>query len=67
MLKKSYCYALQDKRNRYVQDVEADPQIAFRTLTFRTKRDAIAWLSINSYWKTKASVVKVKIKIEGMP
>lgn len=63
-MKKQNAWALKNKTNGFVKSPltkhfwEAD-----RTLLFRTKKQAEAWLASNTFWNPKAEVVRVVITI----
>ena len=60
---KKVCWALQYQRG-FVQDL-SDPTQPLKTLLFRTRNHALAWLEDNPYWvKLKATPVRVKVMIE---
>ena len=60
---KKLCWALQYQRG-FVQDLSYPIQ-PLKTLLFRTKNHATAWLEDNPYWvKLKATPVRVKVTIE---
>ena len=60
---KRVCWALQYQRG-FVQDLSYPIQ-PLKTLLFRTKNHALAWLEDNPYWvKLKATPVRVKVMIE---
>ena len=60
---KKVCWALQCQRG-FVQDLSYPIQ-PLKTLLFRTKNHALAWLEDNPYWvKLKATPVRVKVMIE---
>ena len=60
---KKECWAI-EHRGRFVQE-QGDPSNPVRTLLFRTRLHAIAWLEDNPYWvRLKAKPVRVRVKIE---
>jgi len=60
---KKLCWALQYQRG-FVQDL-SDPTQPLKTLLFRTRNHADAWLEDNHYWvKLKAIPVRVKVTID---
>ena len=60
---KKLCWALQYQRG-FVQDLSYPIQ-PLKTLLFRTRNHATAWLEDNPYWvKLKATPVRVKVMIE---
>ena len=61
---KIVCWALQDKRGRYVQHDAVVHFEAMRTVTFRSRREALAWLAEDRFWFGRAKPVKVKIEIK---
>lgn len=61
---KLICWAIQDKRGRFVQHDAVVHFEAMRTVTFRTRKEALIWLNQDHFWKGKAEPVKVKITIQ---
>ncbi len=61
---KLICWALQDKRGRFVQHDAVVHFEAMRTVTFRSRKEALLWLDNDRFWKDKADPVKVKITIQ---
>ena len=61
---KIICWALQDKRGRYVQHDAVVHFEAMRTVTFRTRKEALAWVKEDRFWHGRAEPVKVKITIQ---
>ena len=60
---KKLCWALQYQRG-FVQDLSYPIQ-PLKTLLFRTRNHALAWLQDNPYWvKLKATPVRVKVTID---
>jgi hypothetical protein len=60
---KKVCWALQYQRG-FVQDLSYPIQ-PLKTLLFRTRNHALAWLEDNPYWvKLKATPVRVKVMID---
>ena len=60
---KKLCWALQYQRG-FVQDL-SDPSQPLKTLLFRSRNHALAWLQDNPYWvKLKATPVRVKVTID---
>ncbi len=60
---KKLCWALQYQRG-FVQDLSYPIQ-PLKTLLFRTRNHALAWLQDNPYWvKRKATPVRVKVTID---
>ena len=58
------CWAL-ESRGRFVQDA-SDFSQPIRTLFFRTRLHALAWLEDNPYWvNQKAKPVKVRVTVES--
>lgn len=64
MPEKIRCWALKDKRNRYVQVDHMASDEAFKNVTFRTRRAANEWLTRNLYWYYKAEPVRVIVTIK---
>lgn len=61
---KLVCWALQDKRGRFVQHDAVVHFEAMRTVTFRSRKEAFAWLAQDRFWLGKAVPVKVKITVQ---
>ena len=61
---KLICWAIQDKRGRFVQHDAVVHFEAMRTVTFRTRREALTWLDQDRFWKGKAEPIKVKITVQ---
>ena len=66
MRRKIRCYALTDKRGRFIQNQDAAISAGFKALTFKTAREAQKFIDNDSYWRGQAYVVKVAITIEGV-
>lgn len=64
MKRRIRCYALTDKRGRFIQT--HDPLVfqEFRALTFKTAKAAAKWIENDSYWRGNAFVTKVAVTIE---
>lgn len=59
---KKVCWAVRT-RHGFVQD-NYDPFQPFRTILFRSRKHAHAWLEDNQYWvRLKAEPVKVKVTV----
>jgi hypothetical protein len=58
------CWAIKIKRGGFVQAQPREYWEADRTLLFRNKKQAEAWLSSNRFWNPKGEVVKVNVNIE---
>jgi hypothetical protein len=61
------CWALQDKRGRFVQRPDLlhyQFVVPFKTMTFRTRKDAQTFLDTDAYWFAKAKPVRVIIRVE---
>lgn len=63
---KLVCWALQDRRGRFLQHDATVHFEALRTVTFKSRREALIWLRNDPYWKGRATAVKVKITIEAL-
>lgn len=61
---KLVCWALQDKRGRFVQHDAVVHFEAMRTVTFRSRKEAFAWLAQDRFWLGKAVPVRVKITVQ---
>lgn len=64
MKRKIRCYALTDKRGRFIQNQDAAISAGFKTLTFKTAREAQKWIDNDSYWRGQAYVTKVAVTVE---
>jgi hypothetical protein len=60
------CWALQDRRGRFVQHDAVVHFEAMRTVTFRTRREALLWLANDPYWRHRATPIKVNITVKEM-
>lgn len=60
---KTKAWALKDSSDRYVKTYLA-PHEPFKTMLFRTQRDATNWVNGDSYWKNKAVPVRVVITVK---
>jgi hypothetical protein len=64
-VKRQHCWALRIKSGKFVNaPIVQNFWEADRTLLFRTKKMAEAWLSSNKFWNPKAYVVRVTITIK---
>jgi hypothetical protein len=63
-VKKTTCWAIKLKRGKFVC-IPFDMKYweAERTMTFRTRKFAQAWLDNDPFWKGKGDVVKVTITV----
>ena len=61
---KLICWALKYKRGRYVQHDAVVHFEAMRTVTFRSRKEALAWLQEDRFWFGKATPIKVKITVQ---
>lgn len=57
------CWAIQDNRGRFIQHDAVVHFEAMRTVTFRSRKEAMVWLNNDMFWKHKAKPVKVVITI----
>ena len=63
-MSKKTAWAIKTKRNYFVNYAPTQFWEADRTMLFRTRRQAQAWLKENQFWALKADVVKVTITVK---
>jgi len=64
---KTICWALQDKRGRFVQHDAVTHFEQFRAVTFRTRKQAVEWLKNDRFWYGRAETAKVCISMSNYP
>lgn len=64
-MKRQHCWAIKRKVGGFVlSPINREYWEADRTMLFRTKKQAEAWLLSNAFWNPKAYVVRVTITIK---
>ncbi len=62
-MKRIQCWAIKSKRGGFVNSQPINYWEADRTMLFRTRKQAQAWLASNHFWALKGDVVKVVMTI----
>lgn len=63
-MKRTICWGIKIRRGGYVNAQPREYWEADRTLLFRTKKQAEAWLSSNRFWNPKGEVVRIVIIVK---
>ena len=63
-MKRTICWAIKIRRGGYVNSQPSHYWEADRTLLFKNKKQADAWLASNQFWNPKGEVVKVVLTLK---
>lgn len=63
-MKRIQCWGIKNKQGKFVLAPIRDYWEADRTLLFRTRKQAQAWLLSNQFWNPKGEVVKLTITVK---